>query len=62
MSEAFAACLRSASGRCAPKKMRAVIAGRIIAAASIGERDPARLRAVAATFELSAWAGVADWM
>ena len=42
MSEAYEAALASQ-----PNVVREVIAGRIIAAAKLGERDPVRLRAAA---------------
>ena len=47
MSEAFEAACNELhrTGRAAP--MREVIAGRIVAAARFGERDPVRLRAAA---------------
>jgi hypothetical protein len=47
MSEAFEAACKELDAGGQPKVAREVIAGRIIAAARIGERDPARLRAAA---------------
>jgi hypothetical protein len=46
MSEAFEAAWEVLHDTCQPE-VREVIAGRIIAAARFGERDPARLRAAA---------------
>jgi hypothetical protein len=47
MSEAFEAACKELDEAGQPRVAREVIAGRIIAAARIGERDPARLRAAA---------------
>jgi len=47
MSEAFEAACNELNEAGQPKVAREVIAGRIIAAARAGERDPARLRAAA---------------
>jgi hypothetical protein len=47
MSEAFEAACKELDEAGQPKVAREVIAGRIIAAARLGERDPARLRAAA---------------
>jgi len=47
MSEAFEAACKELDEAGQPKVAREVIAGRIIAAARIGERDPARLREAA---------------
>jgi hypothetical protein len=47
MSEAFEAACKELDEGGQPKVAREVIAGRIIAAARVGERDPARLRAAA---------------
>jgi hypothetical protein len=47
MSEAFEAACKAHRNAGVPKRVHEVIAGRIIAAASIGEHDPVRLRAVA---------------
>jgi len=47
MSEAFEAACKELDEAGQPKMAREVIAGRIIAAARIGERDPVRLRAAA---------------
>ena len=47
MSEAFEAACKELDEAGKPKVAREVIAGRIIAAARIGERDPVRLRAAA---------------
>jgi len=47
MSEAFEAACKELDEAGQPKVAREVIAGRIIAAARIGERDPVRLRAAA---------------
>jgi hypothetical protein len=47
MSEAFEAACNELNEAGQPKVAREVIAGRIIAAARSGERDPARLRAAA---------------
>jgi hypothetical protein len=47
MSEAFEAACNEHDEAGQPKVAREVIAARIIAAARIGERDPARLRAAA---------------
>ncbi len=47
MSEAFEAACKELNEAGQPKVAREVIAGRIIAAARIGERDPVRLRAAA---------------
>jgi len=47
MSEAFEAACKILRDAGQPQVVREAIAGRIIAAASIGERDPARLQAAA---------------
>jgi hypothetical protein len=47
MSEAFEAACKELDESGQPRVAREVIAGRIIAAARIGERDPVRLRAAA---------------
>ncbi len=47
MSEAFEAACNELNEAGQPKVAREVIAGRIIAAARAGERDPVRLRAAA---------------
>jgi hypothetical protein len=47
MGEAFEAACNELNEAGQPKVAREVIAGRIIAAARAGERDPARLRAAA---------------
>jgi hypothetical protein len=47
MSEAFEAACNELNEAGQPKVPREVIAGRIIAAARAGERDPVRLRAAA---------------
>ena len=47
MSEAYEAACNELNEAGQPKVAREVIAGRIIAAARTGERDPARLRAAA---------------
>jgi len=47
MSEAFEAACKELDEAGQPRVAREVIAGRIIAAARIGERDPVRLRAAA---------------
>jgi len=47
MSEAFEAACNELNEAGQPKIAREVIAGRIIAAARSGERDPTRLRAAA---------------
>jgi hypothetical protein len=47
MSEAFDAACKELDESGQPRVAREVIAGRIIAAARIGERDPVRLRAAA---------------
>ncbi len=47
MSEAFEAACNELNEAGEPKVAREVIAGRIIAAARAGERDPVRLRAAA---------------
>jgi hypothetical protein len=47
MSEAFEAACKELNDAGQPQIARDVIAGRIIAAARIGERDPVRLRAAA---------------
>ena len=47
MSEAFEAACQELDGAGQPKVAPEVIAGRIIAAAKLGERDPVRLRAAA---------------
>jgi len=47
MSEAFEAACKELNEAGQPKVAREVIAGRIIAVARIGERDPVRLRAAA---------------
>jgi hypothetical protein len=47
MSEAFDAACSELNEAGQPKVAREVVAGRIIAAARAGERDPARLRAAA---------------
>jgi hypothetical protein len=49
MSEAFEAACKELDEAGQPKVAREVIAGRIIAAAKLGERDPVRLRAAALT-------------
>jgi len=43
MTEAFDAACKELQGADQPEVMREVIAGRIVAAARLGERDPARL-------------------
>ena len=69
MSEAFEAACKALRDAGEPQIVREAIAGRIIAAASIGERDPVRLRAAALAGARphrirvrSAWAGAADRM
>jgi len=47
MSEAFEAACKELDDAGQPRVAREVIAGRIIAAARLGERDPVRLRAAA---------------
>ena len=47
MSEAFEAALKALQDTGQPNVVREVIAGRIIAAAKLGERDPVRLREAA---------------
>jgi hypothetical protein len=47
MGEAFEAACKELDESGQPRVAREVIAGRIIAAARIGERDPVRLRAAA---------------
>jgi hypothetical protein len=47
MGEAFEAACQELDGAGQPKVAREVVAGRIIAAAKLGERDPVRLRAAA---------------
>jgi len=47
MSEAFEAACKELDEAGQPRAAREVIAGRIIAAARLGERDPVRLRAAA---------------
>jgi hypothetical protein len=47
MSEAFEAACKELDEAGQPRVAREVIAGRIIAAARLGERDPVRLRAAA---------------
>ena len=47
MSEAFEAACKELDEAGQPRVAREVIAGRIIAAARIGERDPVRLQAAA---------------
>jgi hypothetical protein len=47
MSEAFEAALKALHDTGQPNVVREVIAGRIIAAAKLGERDPVRLRTAA---------------
>ena len=47
MSEAFEAACKELDEAGQPRVAREVIAGRIIAVARIGERDPVRLRAAA---------------
>ena len=47
MSEAYEAALKELQDTGQPKVMHEVIAGRIIAAATFGERDPVRLREAA---------------
>jgi hypothetical protein len=47
MSEAFEAALKELHDTGQPNVVREVIAGRIIAAAKLGERDPVRLRTAA---------------
>jgi len=47
MSEAFEAACKELDEAGQPRVSREVIAGRIIAAARVGERDPVRLRAAA---------------
>ena len=47
MCEAFEAAWEVLHDTSQPDEVREVIAGRIIAAARLGERDPARLRAAA---------------
>jgi hypothetical protein len=47
MSEAYEAALKELQDTGQPGVVREVIAGRIIAAARFGERDPVRLRAAA---------------
>jgi hypothetical protein len=69
MSEALEAACKVLRDAGQPTVVREVIAGRIIAAASVGERDPVRLRAAALAghhaarrYEYSARASVADRM
>jgi len=47
MSEAYEAALKELQDTGQPNVMHEVIAGRIIAAATFGERDPVRLRQAA---------------
>jgi hypothetical protein len=47
MSEALEAALKELSNASQPDAVRELIAGRIIAAANLGERDPTRLLAAA---------------
>jgi len=47
MSEAFEAALKELQDTGRPEVAREVIAGRIVAAARFGERDPVRLREAA---------------
>jgi hypothetical protein len=47
MSEAYEAALKELQDTGQPNVMREVIAGRIIVAATFGERDPVRLRKAA---------------